>query len=77
MSWLLKDGNNLKSQEEGQVSNPEGLKKNSTNFKGEKNPLGDNGKAQKCLNCQSEYNFASNCDKKKNDQGENKEDGAL
>lgn len=29
--------------------NPEGLKKNSTNNKGKKNPLGDNGKVQNVL----------------------------
>ena len=53
------------------------VKKNSTYYQGNKNPLGNDGKVLKCFNCQSEYPFAQKCDEKKKDQEENKEDEAM
>ena len=58
-------------------SNPEGLKKNSPNYKGRKNPLGEDGKALRCFNCHSEYHLSPKCDKKKKVQIDDKEDGAM
>ena len=49
-------------------SNPEGSKKNSSNYRGKKNPLGEDGKPIKCYKCQSELHLAKKCDKKKADK---------
>ena len=49
-------------------SNPEGLKKNSSNYKGRKNPLGEDGKPIRCFKCQSELHLAPKCDQKKADK---------
>ena len=48
------------------------LKKNSPDYKGKKNPLGDDGNVMTCFKCQSEYHMADKCDadKKKKDQTE-------
>ena len=49
-------------------SNPEGAKKNSPNYKGRKNPLGEDGKPIRCFKCQSELHLAPKCDQKKGDK---------
>ena len=51
--------------------------KNSPNYKGKKNPLGEDGKALRCFTCQSEYHLAPKCEKKKKAQTDDKEDGAM
>ena len=37
--------------------------RNSSYYKGKKNPLGEDGKPLRCFNCQSEYHMMNNCDK--------------
>ena len=61
-------------------SNPEGLKKNSSAYKGKKNPLGEDGKPLKCFKCQSEYHLAPKCNQKnsgKKDEEKDKEETLL
>ena len=37
---------------------------NSPNYKGKKNPLGNDGKTLKCFNCNSEFHFMDKCNQK-------------
>ena len=44
--------------------------RNSSNYKGKKNPLGSDGKPLRCFNCKSEYHMKDKCDKKEANQKE-------
>ena len=49
------------------------LPQNSSNYKGKKNLLGNDGEPLTCFNCQSEYHFSDKCELKKKASGkENK-----
>ena len=51
-----------------------GVPRNSSSYKGKKNPLGSDGKALRCFECDSEYHMKDKCDKiKGGDPKEEKE----
>ena len=50
------------------------LPQNSSNYKGKKNPLGNDGKPFKCFRCQSEYHMVDKCDKKTESKDDKKEE---
>ena len=45
-------------------------------YQEEKNLLGNNENVQRCFNCESEYYFVRKCNKKKENQEKDKEEGA-
>ena len=53
------------------------IKENNTNYQGQKNHSGNDGTTLKCFNCQSEYHFTQNFDKKKKEQEDNKEQEVM
>ena len=51
-----------------------GLPRNSLTYKGKKNPLGSDGKALRCFECDSEYHMKDKCDKIKGGDPKEKKD---
>ena len=54
-------------------SSSRSVKKNSSEYKGFKNPLDKEGKPYRCFNCNSEYHMSDKC-KKKMEESENEEE---